>query len=297
MTKFETKLKELDRPLVLDGAMGALLQAKGLEIDEHLWASILNITAPEEVKSLHRAYAEAGAEIITTNTFRTNPAAVKQSGLNINVKDFVKNSVRLAKEVADEFNIFVAGSNSPAEDCYQKEVTLTEDEIISNHSEHIELLWESGVDFILNETQGHLFEIEFVSDFCNKNNIPFVTSLFFTPDLKLLSSEPLEEGIEAVLSRNPIAVSFNCILPKTFKKFFTDFNFNFDWGLYFNCGGDDYDTGKITSTISPDDYINEIKTLANEHTVFIGSCCGSTPEHTRAIRDFVESNSFVTKRN
>ncbi len=287
--KLEQRLKNLKRPLVLDGAMGSLLQAKGLPIDKYLWASFLNITNPDKVLALHKAYVEAGAEIITTNTFRTNPAAVELSGYNIDVKAFVSKSVQLAKEAVAEKEVLIAGSNSPAEDCYQREVTLPQHKIVYNHQKHIELLWEAEVDFILNETHGHLFEIETVSRFCSQNKIPFVTSLFFDEDLNLLSGEPLTAGIETVLSYEPLAVSFNCVLPKRFKKFAQNFEPNFQWGFYFNCGGENYASGKMETAITPERYIEVIKEVVNKKTVIIGSCCGSTPEHTKFIRKFVDS--------
>jgi homocysteine S-methyltransferase len=212
------------------------------------------------------------------------------SSYDFDLRDFVFQSVQIAKEALEGKDVLVAGSNAPAEDCYQKEVTLSKEKIIYNHSKHIELLWEAGVDFILNETQSHLFEIKTASEFCDKNKIPFVTSLFFTPDLKLLSGEPLTAGIETVLAYNPIAVSFNCILPQTFKKFSNGFDLNFNWGFYFNCGGENYEDKEIISAITPEKYIKEIKDIVNGSTVFIGSCCGSTPAHTAAIRKFVEES-------
>ncbi len=288
--KFERKIEQLKRPLVLDGAMGSLLESYGLKSDKYLWSSIFNITEREKVLNLHKAYVNAGAEIITTNTFRTNPVALDFSSYDINVKEFVFTSVNIAKEAIREKDILLAGSNAPAEDCYQKEVTIGKDKIIYNHSKHIELLWEAGVDFILNETHSHLFEIDFVSKFCSQNNLPFVTSLFFDEDLKLLSGEPLTAGIETVLAYEPLAVSFNCALPRRFKKFSSIFEPSFKWGFYFNCGGEDYKAKNLSTVITPEQYIEEIKDFVNSETVFVGSCCGSTPEHTKAIKKFLETH-------
>ena len=86
--------------------------------------------------------------------------------LNIPNDVFVKKSVEIAVELKKEFNVLIAGSNAPAEDCYQKERLVSEEALIENHKNHIEWLYSSGCDFILNETQSHLDEIDIISRFC-----------------------------------------------------------------------------------------------------------------------------------
>jgi len=288
LTKLDQKRNNVKRPLVLDGAMGTLLLSRGLEGDDVLWTSILNLYSPTEVEKVHKEYIEAGADIITTNTFRTNPAAVEQSNYQIEVKEFVKKSVSLALHASEGTDVLIAGSNAPAEDCYQKEITLPRHKIEYNHAKHIELLWENGVDFILNETHSHLSEIEFVSRFCDANRLPFVTSIFFDSDFKLLSGEPLKAAVETVLSYSPVAVSFNCIKPEHFKKYDWQ-SFRFPWGFYFNCGKSEHTEKEITGTLSPKEYVEQIEPLltADKEIVFVGSCCGSTPQHTKAIKEFL----------
>ncbi len=286
--KFTEKFNEKKRPLLLDGALGALLQSRILRTDEHLWSSIFNITEPDEVLKLHKEYIQAGAEIITTNTFRTNPHAVKLSGENYSSKQLVAAAVELAKKAAYGSDVIIAGSNAPTEDCYQREVTISENRIEYNHSKHIELLWEEGVDFILNETHSHLFEIEFVSKFCSSNKIPFVTSIYFDEKLKLLSGEPLIAAVETILAYSPLAVGFNCVHPKTFASFKEKTQPDFKWGFYFNCGGEDISAEPIFCNIFPEDYVEQIKPLIDDNTVIIGSCCGSTPVHTARLRKYLD---------
>src|SRR5664279_4587110 len=89
------------RPLILDGAMGSLLQQNGVPRDEHLWMSLANLTHPDKVIELHRQYINAGADIITTNTFRTNPTANKEyssfkNKMDIELDNFISKSVDLA---------------------------------------------------------------------------------------------------------------------------------------------------------------------------------------------------------
>jgi len=141
---------EFGRPLVMDGAIGSLLQADKNYTKTEIWSSLFNLSKPELVTDIHRAYVTAGAEIITTNTFRTNPVAVKRFDSSIDNARIIKAGVDLAKSASAE-NIFIAGSNPPAEDSYQTERTVDKFALEYNHKFHIEKLYESGVDFILNE--------------------------------------------------------------------------------------------------------------------------------------------------
>ena len=103
----------LKRPLILDGAMGSLLQMRGISVDGPLWSANANVSMPKEVTSIHDNYIKAGADIITTNTFRTNPHAVRQSSMKQTSVELVEQSVRLARKAAKEKQVIIAGSNAP----------------------------------------------------------------------------------------------------------------------------------------------------------------------------------------
>ena len=276
--------KRIHRPLLLDGAMGSLLQQSGIPTHPQFWMSMANLTHPEDVLHAHKAYIKAGADIITTNTFRTNPVSLKNSSTNITCRDFVRKSVGLAKSAAGDNHILIAGSNPPAEDCYQAKRTIGKKEMQTNHAVHIEYLMSSGCDFILNETQSHLDEILFISNFCRKNSIPFIMSLFFTDELKLLSGEDLFEVINKVEEFNPLAIGLNCIFPKTFQKVFRQVNKDKFWGFYLNCGSKAFKNENITCGISATNYAKNAKKYLKKNPVFIGSCCGSSPAHTKQLK-------------
>lgn len=279
---------EHKRPLLLDGANGSYLLQKGFTADKLLWQSIHNIQNPVEIKKIHCEYIDAGVDIISTNTFRTNPAAVKKSNIGITNFEFVKRSVSLALESRRDLRIIVAGSNAPAEDCYQIERTLLPLDLEYNHKKHIEMLWNNGVDLILNETFSHWDEIDIVSKFCYENRIPFIISFFFNDELKLLSGEPLSEAIKFVNDFSPIAISFNCIKVKTFRKYLEHHPINSKYGFYLNCGLGTVIDKQMSECIQPDAYTKTIKTLINYNTLFVGSCCGSTPHHTNKIKELLD---------
>ncbi len=284
---------ELNRPLILDGAIGSLLQMSNENIHSSLWSSYLNITDPERVINLHKEYITSGADIITTNTFRTNPIAFDKTDLKISNSEFVRRSVELAKIACEgNENIFIAASNPPAEDSYQSERKLSYKQIETNHKAHIEMLWDSDCDFILNETQSHFDEIEIICHHCSENNIPYIVSLFITSELKIMSGEDIAEVFNFIKDHSPIAIGINCVYPKTFDLLMSNFSSNYKWGFYLNCGSGSYSDLKILEGISPAEYGKIVKENYMLNPFFVGSCCGSTPLHTKAIKDIIDAEKY-----
>lgn len=279
--------KRINRPLILDGAMGSMLQQENIPVEHDMWMSLANIIRPEKVKKIHRDYIDAGADIITTNTFRTNPEAIKNHP-KIQLKQIVKSAVDIAKDAADDLPVFIAGSNAPAEDCYQVERKIGIKEIEFNHIEHINALMENGCHFILNETQGHFDEIKIICEYCSKNEIPYVLSLFSFDGNNLLSGEPLAEAVKYIEDKNPLAVGFNCLMPDKFIKSINNFELNINWGTYLNCGSGNYEDENISCGIDPETYLSYVKNLLNYSPSFIGACCGSTPEHIKLIKNYFD---------
>lgn len=288
ISDIENFKKTVNRPLILDGAVGSLLQQQGIN-DKELWTSRANITQKEKVINVHRMYAEAGADILTTNTFRTNPLAFENSGLDLSYTEFMKQSVNLAAEAVSGKNIFIAASNSPAEDCYHLERKLETSELRDNHHKHIEELWNTRkVDFILNETFGHLDEIKIVCEFCSHNEIPFVISLFSIDGKNILSGESIKETVDFVKSFSPLSISFNCVFPEVFTDIYSVLNFDFSNAFYLNCGSGKLEDEDIECGISPEEYSKTITRFVNDKTFFVGSCCGSTPEHIKILRKYFD---------
>lgn len=278
------------RPLVLDGANGGILQEK-VKQKKLLWSSWLNIEDPDSVIALHKDYINSGAEILTTNTFRTNPFFYNKYKLKYSLREFVTAGVNLAKFARGNDEILIAGSNPPAEDCYQAERTLSFKELEFNHLSHINLLFESGVDFVLNETQSHFDELQIICRHCSKNHIPYVVSLFLTEKLQLLSGEGINEIIEFLLKYTPNAVAFNCFSPEIYKGLYPLLPKELNTGFYFNCGETHNPGEHIECAITPDEYVSATKGYITSNTVFVGSCCGSNPAHTKRIRAFLDEKN------
>jgi methionine synthase I (cobalamin-dependent) len=268
--------------------MGSLLEKSGANVDDHLWMSLINLDKPEMVLNAHKQYVNAGADIITTNTFRTNPVAINRYGKSINIQNLVKAGVNLALEAACGLPVFIAGSNPPAEDSYQGDRKVSTNELKANHYIHIDLLMENGCHLILNETQSHFDEIKIICSYCSKNNIPYVLSVFFNKDYKLYSGENISEVLKYIADYSPLALGINCVKPETFLKYFDRLKTDNNWGFYLNCGKGEFTEGNIKQGITPEQYVNTIKKTLKKSPSFVGSCCGSTPEFTKKIKEYLD---------
>lgn len=279
------------KPLILDGAIGSYLQQKGFEIDDNLWTTNINRTNPDEVFQIHQEYIEAGADIITSNSFRTNPASLSKSGTGSAAK-YVKEAVELAKQAAIGKKVLIAGSNPPAEDCYQNERTINYNKLEMNHRNHIDLLVDNSIDFVLNETQSHFDEIKIICDHCDRNDIPYVVSLYVLDNLKILSGEGLESILSFLKDHKVMAIGFNCISPSLFLKIIGSVQIPEKWGFYLNCGSGRPQDKVINCDVNPEEYLQFVKSSIVYHPAFVGSCCGSNPSHTQKIKEYLDGQNY-----
>ena len=281
------KARNIKRPLILDGAMGSLLQEKKATSKTRVWSASANDEYANKVMNLHKEYIRAGADIITTNTFRTNPYTLLTTGVT-EITEKVEKAVKLAKLAKGKSATLIAGSNPPAEDCYQIERTISQKDLEWNHKIHIDALMENGCDFIMNETQSHFDEIKIIAKYCGQNNIPFLMNFFFIDKPKLLSGENLSDAIDFVMNYHPLAIGFNCITFDVLEKAVARLKPEINWGFYLNCGSGNYTDKEITCAISPDHYAAEVKPYLKLNPSFIGACCGSSPDHIKKIKALID---------
>jgi S-methylmethionine-dependent homocysteine/selenocysteine methylase len=311
MNSYETEtIKDLfnksksTRPLILDGSSGMYLQQKYPEwYDQDIWLTRVNTEKPEEIKHLAKSYIDAGAEIITTNTFRTTPYRFhcynKRNPNNLKdpeneVRDVMKIYTDLKKQTNNKF--LIAGSNACVEKCYTRERFIKDEIIRDSHENHINYLHKYGADIILNEALQHNFEIEVSAKYCFNNNLDFITSLYFDDDLKLMSGESVLDTMKMLDQFNPLAIAVNCVSYSRLKKLITEGsevikNLKSGFGYYLNCGNPDtyeskYIDGNFDLKVTPDDYVKIAKEFDFIKPTFVGHCCMSGPEHTRSLANF-----------
>jgi len=176
MLPFNEQLHSTNKPLVLDGAMGTELARRGVDTSQEEWSAAALETAPDVVRQVHIDYIRAGADIITTNTFRTHARSLQSSA---RAREWTHKAVRLAQEAVGERSVYIAGSVAPLEDCYSPHLTPPVSYCLREHRELIHNL--EGVDLLLIETMNTVHEAAAAAQNAHAAGIPFVVSLVKRP--------------------------------------------------------------------------------------------------------------------
>jgi 5-methyltetrahydrofolate--homocysteine methyltransferase len=320
-TKKDIQAQLKQRILVLDGAMGTMIQEYKFTEEDYRgdrfadWPSplqgnndLLTLTQPEAIKTIHRKYAEAGADIIETNTFSCTTIAMEDYQMQELVYELNFQAVTLAKEVCDEFTKkdpskprFVAGSVGPT----NKTASLSPDvnnpgfraisfeELKTAYKQQVDALVDAGVDIILVETifdtlnaKAALFAIEQV----NKErsiDLPIMISGTITDASgRTLSGQTAEAFLISMAHVNLLSIGFNCALGADAltphlevlaQKAPFAVSAHPNAGLPNAFGEYDETAKQMASQIK--NYIE--KGLVN----IVGGCCGTRPEHIRAIAE------------
>lgn len=317
MHSIENALKE--RILVLDGAMGTMLQKYGLteedfrgkELKDHPQSlkgnnDLLSITQPKIVKEVHRQFLEAGADIIETNTFSATTIAMADYGMENWVYELNFQSAKIAREVADEFTAqnpqkprFVAGSIGPTNktaslspDVNQPGFrAITFDELKIAYKEQVNALIDGGVDVLLVETifdtlnaKAALFAIEEVKEERNVSLPIMVSGTITDASGRTLSGQTVEAFLISLSHLPLLTIGFNCALGAQQLHPYLQRLSNMA-----TCGISAYPNAGLPNAFGEYDetpatmcsHVHHY--LADGLVNIIGGCCGTTPEHIREI--------------
>ncbi|MBC8346171.1 MAG: homocysteine S-methyltransferase family protein [Candidatus Marinimicrobia bacterium] len=281
-----------NKPLIMDGAMGTELMARGLDLPLPLWSAEANLTDPEIVRGVHADYLYAGADIITTNTFRTTTWSYRKADYSPKrAAERAKSSLMKAVELAQSVNPnIVAGSLTSIEDCYEPETFPGIGAAADTYGETVEWFIEAGVDVILFETMGHLDEITVALESVENANIDIWLSLIIKDKYHLLSAHPLDAVYN--LGKGQVGcLMLNCnTVEKTDQtlKSMID-NWGGDWGVYPNMGLTDPEPdGAMDEKVGENDFRKTIKKYLELDPMVIGTCCGSTPNHIETISNMIQ---------
>ena len=317
-----------ERILVLDGAMGTMIQRHALEeedfrrgwFDSHNRSlkgnnDLLSLTRPDIIADIHRQYFQAGADIVETNTFSGTTIAQADYGLEAYVRDINYHSARLARSVADEFTDrprFVAGSIGPTNrtasispdvnDPGFRAVTF--EQLATAYKEQVEALIDGGVDILLVETvfdtlnaKAALYAIAEVFDE-RGTKLPIMVSGTITDQSGRTLTGQTAEAFLVSLSHMPLmSIGLNCALGaqmmKPYLKALSDAA-PFGISAHPNAGLPNEFGAYDESPEAMASYIEEF--LKDGLINIIGGCCGTTPDHIRAIAE-VASRYAPRKKN
>lgn len=290
-----SKLLEDQELIILDSAMGSELQRREEDISLPLWSARSLINNPDTVRQIHIDNIEAGADIITTNTFRTQTRTFEKAkfhleGLNYSqtAKKLTGRAVNLAKEAVKlcNRNVMVAGCIAPLEDCYSPDLIPDTDELCTEHYEHVKNLVESGVDILLAETMISLKEISAVLNQIHKFDKEYCISILCKSESELFSGEKIKDALKVIEKYSPSAVMVNCIHPKYVEKIILSLKQLTDrpLGVYANIAREDYkDSDEFARTVSEEEYLEYACGWENLGVKIIGGCCGTTPQYIKKI--------------
>lgn len=281
--------------VILDGATGSELNHRGVSTELPLWSTHALISAPETLFQIHKDYVEAGAKIVTANTFRTHRRNLVSSHMANRAAEFTRQAVEIARNAAGE-RAWVAGSLAPLEDCYTPEAVPTDRDLKTEHEEMARNLTNAGVDLILVETQNTIREAVAASLAVVETEIPFVVSFVLGTDGRLLSGETLADAVLSVMELEPLAVSVNCLPAEKVLPAIAEIrgvNRDIPIGAYANIGKPDPVQGWIiTDAQNPQRYADYAMQWVEAGAKFVGGCCGTTPGHIRGIIGKLIGNSL-----
>ena len=317
--KIEDILKE--RILILDGAMGTMIQRHTLEeadfrgekFKNHAYPlkgnnDLLSITRPDIIKDIHRQYLEAGADIIETNTFSGTTIAQADYHLEDYVYEINYQSAKIAREVADEFTKrephkprFVAGAMGPTNKTasLSPEVNnpgfraVTFDQLVVAFKEQAGALMDGGVDLLLLETiidtlnaKAALFAIQELFEEKGRQIPVMVSGTITDASGRTLSGQTTEAFLISVSHVPLLSIGLNCALgASALRPYLQVLNEKAPCfvSAYPNAGLPN-EFGQYDQT--PDEMSAEVEEYLKEGLVnFLGGCCGTTPEHIRKIAE------------
>ena len=289
---FSERLND-EQPILLDGAMGTLLHARGFKLPAPEWSAAMLEAQPDIITGLHREYIDAGVEMITTVTFRTTTRVYSKLKKTDFPRDLNRRAVTCARAaIGDREDVFIAGSVAPMEDCYRPDLVPAESDLREEHREQIEWLVDAGVDVLLFETMNSIREAAICSEVARELGFPFFTSLVCREPGILLSGESISDAVAAISEHQPLGILVNCTAPEILGETLEIVSAETDLpvGGYANVGfSEPEEGGTIEDVISPEEYAGQVSGWLRYDPVLLGACCGSSPAHIAALRELIDS--------
>jgi methionine synthase I (cobalamin-dependent) len=276
-------------PVLVDGGMGTLLQDRGL--DDGGAGELWNVDRPELVREAHESYADAGARILTTNTFGGTRPRLAMHGLEDRVHEINTAAASLARSVADEHGALVAGDLGPTGELLEPLGTMSPADAEEIFAEQLAGLREGGIDLVLVETMSDLGEVEAAVTAARRvvPDLPVVATTSSETKLRTMMGVSPAAAVRSLAALGVDAVGANCGRgPEEMEVIAEQLAEARPADLLLvaqtNAGlpqvvGDHFEYDK-----SPRDLADHARLLQKLGIDLLGACCGSTPEHIAAMR-------------
>ena len=283
------------RTLLADGATGTMLQKEGLACGEapERWT----LERPEAIAGLSRGYIQAGSDLILTNTFRANALRMKLCGLEDRVAELNREAVRLARrEIAAAGRpVFLVGSIGPTGEMVEPYGDLTEADARGAFLAQAKALVEAGVDGLVCETFGALEELQLAVSAAKEaaGSLHVMASMAFDGGGHTMMGVTPQAAVLAMREAGVAAVGANCSvgpegLIAVIKAMHAADPAMRLWAKP-NAGLPQLVAGKTVYTTTPDGMADFVRQVRPFNVAVVGGCCGSTPDHLRAMRQALDT--------
>ena len=277
-------LLQSERTILLDGAMGTQLAAKGFEM-----GGKTNLTQPDAVRAIHEQYSACGVDLITTNTLTMNRVNIEAHEPGVDLRQVNLAGVALARAAA-RAGQYVLGDVGPTGKMLKPHGPLSEKEAYESFREHAAILAEGGVDGFIIETMIALPEAVLAVRAClEAADLPVIASMTFATlkrGGRTVMGDAAADCAEALAEAGAFAVGANCgnIDPAEMSKIVSYMRAATDRPIMAepNAGRPAFVEGRTLFTMSPADFGSGVRLCIEAGARLVGGCCGTTPEHIRA---------------
>ena len=280
--------------IVFDGAMGTMLQREGLVGGEI--PDIYNMENPDIVKKIQKSYIDAGADIITTNTFSSNSFKLKDTPYSVD--EVINAAVNIIKDIRND-QLIALGISSTGK-LLEPIGTLTFEQAYNTFKEQVIAGYKAGADLILLETFTDLQETRAAILACKENsNLPVFCTMTFQDNGRTLTGTDPKTFVNVAQDLGIDVLGVNCSLgPKEIAPIVEEI---LEYSLLPvmiqpNAGLPVLENNETVFKLTKEEYVDQLKPLMNQGVAVVGSCCGSDPTFTKLICETFSRKS-VAYRN
>ena len=274
-----------NKPVILDGAWGTQIQSKGLP--DGACPDEWNLSSPEKVEAVARAYVEAGSQIVLTNTFSANSICLEQSDLAEKVREINIAGVQISKRAAGATALVFASIGPTGKSLFMGEVSP--ELVARSYHEQATALAEGGADGLVVETMMDLKEAEIAVQAAKSTGLPVVASMTFGKGKNkdhTMMGVSVEQAVSSFSNLGVDVIGSNCgqglegmLITCSILKKQTDLPL---W-IKSNAGIPKYDEGETIYDTTAEQFVELVGPVVDAGVDFIGGCCGTNPAYIKLL--------------